>query len=970
MRRAEPLYQQALEIRKTVLGENHSDYAISLNNLALLYKSMGNYTRAEPLYQQALEIRKTALGESRLNYAQSLSNLAKLYYSMGDYTHAKPLYQQALKITKKVLGENHSDYATRLNNLAMLYYSMGDYTYAETLFKQALEITKKVLGKNHPLYAHSLNNLAVLYYSMGDYTRAEPFYQQAQQIKKTVLGKNHPDYAQSLNNLAALYRSMGEYTHAELLYRQTLEITEKILGKNHPDYAISLNNLAVLYYSIGDYAHAEPLFEQALEITKKILGKNHPNYAHSLNNLAELYRSIGNYTRAEPLYQQEQGITKKVLGKNHPDYATSLNNLAGLYHSIGDYTRAEPLYQQVLQITKKVLSENHPDYAKSLSNLAELYRSMGNYTRAEPLFKQALTIALNNKVPEITQQIYANLGQLYQAAQNYAAAIQNYDQAITITEDLRTKVTTKEHKLSYFKEKIPVYDRLIDLLTQLHHDQPNPTYAHHAFDTFERKQGRIFLEEMGQSIAKRYTGIPKVTTDQEQNLSNQIIATQTQLSEEYSKPVTQHDKTKISNLEKRLAQLQTEEQKLLETIKQNYPTYYNLKHPQPVALDILQNQILQAGELLLVYNVMEKATVLWTISRDHFEMYRLPLTEKQLLQQVKEIRLGIDNQIDTRSAIDSLQTRAIIRKDLNSVPIRYQKLSNLTYQLYNQLIPETVRPLITQAKMLYVVPTGALYAVPFEMLVTQPVHSETDDIHYLIEQLPIAYLSSASLLKTLRDNQHSVTAKQIFLAFADPAYHHPDFSPLPNTAEEAKKIAQVLKDSDALYLQENATMDTLMQLNDNKKLKDYRYLLFATHGIIPGKTSYFDQPALALAHVHPETGQGLLKMADVFALELNAELVSLSACNTGLGQNERGEGMIGLTRAFMFAGTPVIAVTLWSVDTYATEQLNVNFFEQLGKINNPAEALREVKLKMIHGIQEKYRHPYYWAPFVVFGNMN
>ncbi|MDM8546576.1 tetratricopeptide repeat protein [Candidatus Venteria ishoeyi] len=319
--------KQALKIRQQVLGE-HPDTATSLNNLALLYKAMGDYARAEPLYKQALQIKKITLAENHPSTATSLNNLALLYKTMGDYARAESLYKQALQIDKTALGENHPDYATNLNNLALLYKTMGDYARAAPFYKQALQIKKTALGENHPRYATSLNNLAVLYQAMGDYARAVPLYKQALQIDKTALGENHPGYATDLNNLALLYKTMGDYARAEPLYKQALQIRKTALGENHPNYACSLNNLAVLYQAMGDYARAVPLHKQALQIRKTALGENHPDYAQSLNNLAELYRIMGDYARAEPFYQQAQLLLQKTLGNSHPDTALALMNYA------------------------------------------------------------------------------------------------------------------------------------------------------------------------------------------------------------------------------------------------------------------------------------------------------------------------------------------------------------------------------------------------------------------------------------------------------------------------------------------------------------------------------------------------------------------------------------------------------------------------------------------------------------------
>jgi small GTP-binding protein len=233
-----------------------------LTQVGYYLQAQGQYQQAEPLWKEALEIRKQVLGTNHPDYAGSLNNLAALYKSQGRYEEAEPLVKEALEIFKQVLGTLHPAYATSLNNLAGLYEFQGRYEQAESLYQEASEIFKQVLGTRHPDYAGSLHNLAGLYQSQGRYEEAEPLYLEALEIFKQVLGTRHPDYASSLNNLANLYYSQGRYEQAEPLYQQSLEIRKQVVGTNHPDYAQSLHNLANLYYSQGRYEQAEPLLKE------------------------------------------------------------------------------------------------------------------------------------------------------------------------------------------------------------------------------------------------------------------------------------------------------------------------------------------------------------------------------------------------------------------------------------------------------------------------------------------------------------------------------------------------------------------------------------------------------------------------------------------------------------------------------------------------------------------------------------
>jgi tetratricopeptide (TPR) repeat protein len=345
---AESLHVRTTEITRSALGEHHSDYASSLNNLASLYRETGRYAEAEPLYKEAMEIRRTTLAEQHPAYAASLNNLAGLYRDMGRRAEAELLYLQAVEIHRTALGEHNSHYAASLTNLAALYHAIGRHAEAEPLFKEAIGISRTVLGEHHPDYAASLSNLADLYRATGRHAEAEPLFKEAMEIHRTALGEHHPDYASSLIGLALLYRFTNRHAEAEPLYLQAIEIYRTALGEHNSRYATSLNNLANLYVAADRYAEAEPLFRRAMEIRRTVLGEHHLDYAASLSHLSWLYEAMGRYTDAEPLLLKATEIIRVALGERHPDYAASLNDLAGLYRTMGRHAEAERLVREGL----------------------------------------------------------------------------------------------------------------------------------------------------------------------------------------------------------------------------------------------------------------------------------------------------------------------------------------------------------------------------------------------------------------------------------------------------------------------------------------------------------------------------------------------------------------------------------------------------------------------------------------------
>jgi tetratricopeptide (TPR) repeat protein len=287
-----PLYKEALEIRRRVLGNDHPDTATSINNIGGLYESMGDYVSSLSLFGEALEISRRVLGNDHPDTAGSINNMGFLYRAMGDNSKALPLYEEALKICRRVLGNDHPNTAQSINNMGALYESMGDYVSALSLFSESLEIRRRVLGNDHPDTAQSINNIGALYQAMGDNVKALPLLAESLEIRRRVLGNDHPSTAQSINNMGYLYDSMGDNVKALLLLAEALEIRRRVLGSDHPETAQGINNMGALYESMGDYVKALPLYEEALEILEHRLGSDHPNTKVVCGNLERCQRDV------------------------------------------------------------------------------------------------------------------------------------------------------------------------------------------------------------------------------------------------------------------------------------------------------------------------------------------------------------------------------------------------------------------------------------------------------------------------------------------------------------------------------------------------------------------------------------------------------------------------------------------------------------------------------------------------------
>jgi CHAT domain-containing protein/Tfp pilus assembly protein PilF len=997
--KAEPMYCQALEIRKQVLGERHPLYAQSLNNLAFLYKSHGEYSKAEPLYRQAQEIEKQVLGERHPAYATSLSNLAALYEAQGEYSKAEPLYRQAREIRKQVLGERHPDYAASLNNLAALYDTQGEYARAEPLYRQALEIYKQVLGPRHPLYADSLNNLAGLCFSQGEYAEVERLYRQVLEIRKQVVGERHPDYAASLNNLAVLYQKQGEYSQAEHMYRQALEIHKQVLGSRHPLYAQSLNNLAFLYQAQGDYAQAKALYRQALELRKRVLGERHPAYAESLNNLAILYYSQGEYAQAEHLYRQALEIRKQVLGERHPAYADSLNNLALVYDSQGEYAQAEHLYRQALEIRRQVLGERHPEYAASLHNLAGLYQAQGKYGQAALLYRQAIAALVPRpedpprEFGQLTAADFRPLPNTVTALAHYCvlleqrlgprptlvqlrAADQAFALALALHERLRQEVLQQDaSKLQHGTRELDLIPRRISLCRQLFAAEGRVADLETALATAEQSSARVFLEQLGKARALTVGRVRPEQRAKEAALRRQLRELDARLAKEQDKPFDKRDPDKVGQLLEEQNKAEAQLTALMHRMEQNYPQYAALKYPKPCSLAEARACLAPSEAALLFVLGNEKSYLVFVEGRPSpadeahgLAIYPLPRRD------------------DLTDGISLLTDRDHMER-----PAKARAAGRQAYDLLLAPVKERIR-----GKDLVIVPGGPLAYLPFEVLV--------EDGHYLIEQHRIRYAPSLTALHLVRlwEKTRAKPERPLW-ALADPVYDQADdraqgktdlvqasrdalaeylgresrgpahgaaYSRLHFTGQEAEAIRDLLGAADADVLTGLHASEAAVKAASAKGLlAQARYVHFATHGILGLDTG--QPPALVLSLVGNDgardtdggVNDGFLRLDEVTRLQLNADLVVLSACETGKGKLYAGEGVTGLARAFLYAGSRGVVASLWAVDDRETATFMAHLYGGLKDGKAAADALRAAKLEMIRD----HKPPVYWAPFILIG---
>ncbi|HEX2488424.1 MAG TPA: CHAT domain-containing tetratricopeptide repeat protein, partial [Blastocatellia bacterium] len=812
--------------------------------------------------------------------------------------------------------------------------------------------------------------------------------------RKRILGPDAPDLAAAIHDLAVLYLYKGDYPRVEPLSNRALAIQEKALGRNHPQVAASLNMLTVLYLNKGDYEKAELLAKRALAIKEKTLGPEHSSLAYYFRNLARVYDGKGEYDKAMPLYLRALAIREKTLWPEHQLVAQSLNDLANLHYNKGAYANAESLHRRVLTIREKWLGPGHKDVAESLGNLANIYRDRKDYARAEPLYLRALTILekkLGPQRPHIARAL-TNLAVFYAAKGDTREAIAVQSRANAVTEynlSLNLDTGSERQKLAFLS--ILNLKRQTDFTLSLHSQAApdNPQALDLAFTTLLRRKARG-LDAMVDTIAT----LRRHATPQDQALFDQLADARSQLAELTLKglgaSVPETSSARLKQLEENVEKLEAELSRRSAEFR---------AQAKPVTLAAVQ-AALPEDSILVEFAVYTP----WGPRTEKSGATRYIAYALSAQGQPKWVDLGATAPID--------QAAKAWRRALRNRRIDVKRLGRVVDEKVMRPVRSLLGERLGGTRRVLIAPDGLLNLIPFAALVDE-------QNQYLVERFAISYLTSGRDLLRLQTSEPSkspplIVANPVF-GKASPLAVQVDqrsgkgvaanqasaridaarifFRPLPGAEDEALAIKTVLPEASTL-LREQATEAAL------KQVRSPRILHIATHGFFFGDQGSlsrathspvnnnwqtdFDlqlgmwgaqmknpllRSGLALAGANQgnsEDSDGVLTALEAAFLDLSGtKLVTLSACDTGVGEVKDGEGVQGLRRALVLAGAESQVISLWPVSDVGSKEFMIDYYLALGQGEGRSEGLRQVQLRML---RSKYRrHPFYWAAFIQSG---
>ncbi|MBX7220170.1 MAG: tetratricopeptide repeat protein [Blastocatellia bacterium] len=966
---AEQFYQRALKIYE-LYPDLEVDIAAVLNDLAVLYKNAGNYVQAEPNFQRALALEEKLYGAEHPETIQTLSNFATLYSAKGDYQQAESMFLKVLAIREGVFGPENPFVADTLNSLGLLYDRAGNYPAAEKAYQRALAIREKALGPDHPDTSQSVNNVGTLYFAIGKYPQAELFFLRALAIREKAFGKIHNRTATTLNNLGTFYESRAEYDKAEKYFRQALEIRRQILPPTHPDLSTSLVNLGMVSKGKGDAETALPLLEQALAIREKALGPNHADVGFNLFNLGSVYELKGDLLQAETCYQKALAIQEKALGPNHSNVALTLGNLASLYRRQRKPDVAEPLQRRALEIDEKVLGQEHRVVATDLNNLAWIYWNKGDNVQALAHFQRAQEIIVKALGPThpLVATTLSNLAGVRQAANQPAQAVAALAQANDIIEqDLNQNLLSgsENQKTLYLKRTASRTDQTISL--HLLAAPQDRAAQEAALTVLLRRKGRA-LDAMTNALeALRRNQNPEV-----QKLLNEYATVAGQISAltlrgPGNKNPQQHEAL--------LNELKTNKEQLEMDISRRSVEFRT--QTTPITLAEVQKWI-PAGAVLVEYAVYQP------FDAQH-QQFGEPHLAAYLLNAAGDIRFAALGPVKPLEPVVAEFRQAIRNPANKQAKTLGRKLERAVFEPVRKLLGASTRVLLS--------PDGSLNLIPFDALVDERGR-------FLVQSYEFSYLTSGRDLLRLQNGSHSTNPP---LALANPDYAAgqgpkllgKQFQPLARLSGTAAEAAALKTLFPALntYEETRATETALTQTRRPE------FLHIGTHGYFfpdvemdsaSGNSSQRlllrDDTPVNLDKIRQENpllrsylffaganheasvgdADGILTALEAASLDLwGTKLVVLSACDTGLGDVKNGEGVYGLRRAFVLAGSESQLVSLWPVSDAGTRDLMVDFYGQLKNGAGRSAALRQIRLNFLKN--PKRAHPYFWASFILSG---
>lgn len=945
---------------------------------------LGAYPQSIELFNQALSLRRTT--GDRSEQSDLLVAIGQSYFFQNQKDKAIDPFTQALEI-RRSLGDREGEGAV-LNNLGATYSDLGDTRKAREVLEQALPLRHEPRQK-----VATLANLGRAYRAIGEKRKAIRTLEEALKLRRSL--RDRVGEADTLANIALNYADLGEQQKALDLFTQALSV-QRTAGV--------LNFTGRSYYMLGAQEAALQHFEQALAAARN--AKNRNIEADVLNSMALAHWSLEDYPKAIATLNQALPIAIEI--KARATESAILNNYGRVYSSQGDQRKAIEYYEKALPLIRQ--SGNPNNEAALLNNLGFAYEALGESAKALNFHQQALRISSDVRDGRREAKVRYGIARIESSRNRLKQAREQMEKTIKLAESQRSKLNSPDLRAEFRASAQQYYDLYIDVLMRMGKRVPGKIRNQligEALQVSEQARARSLVELLTEAGANIRQGVDAALIERERDLQDQI---NDKTTEQINLMRDGKKADQSATVAKELEQLTVELGEVQIQIRSNSPRYASLIQPQPLTANEIQKQILNPWSLLLEYSLGEERSYLWVVSQNSIRSFTLP--------KRSVIEAAAKRFYDLATARNQFVPGETVRQKQARIASADAESQQAAAALSKLIIAPAAS--LLGNKRLVIVADGALQYIPFAALPLNP-QSATRNTRLsrpLISLHEIVTLPSATTLAALRNEtaERKPAAKTVAV-IADPVFEAKDdrikivsikadgksedksgkkvekpSSPvendpsrilviksakdsgagggdfpiprLPNTRREAETILSLVSDEagksafDFAATRETATGDDLGQ---------YRILHYATHGFLNGFNPELSGLVLSLVDEQGKPQNGYLLAPEIYNLKLPAtDLVVLSACQTGLGKEVKGEGIIGLTRGFMYAGSPRVVVSLWNVNDRATADLMKHFYEaMLSKDQRPAEALRSAQLQLLRSKQ--WQSPYFWAAFGLQG---
>ena len=904
-------YQQAGHLyRRAARWER---YVSSLNQVAYNMCKTSPVDSVRAVAQQAGQASRRYLGAKHVETGRSYVILGEIARNQGDYRQALTYGQQALQILQRDDASQPLVLADVYEHMGLVYVGTAQYDSAMYFSKQGLALRSR--GGERPLkVAISYDNIGNVYHHQGENDRALSYYQRALTIVRESGEEHHPYLAEIYSHLGSIHRDKGLYDQALLYNLKALAFFEKWRGV-HPDVALAYNNLGLTYRAKGLYNQALKCHRRAIKIQQQWFDVDHPDMVKSYNNLGTVYRERAVYDSALLCHQRALKILQGYSPEEHTRRAITLTRIGRVHHQQKEYVRALSAYRDALLANGASFADTslyaNPGIKRYLHGMQMLYTLEA---KAKTLTALGLP-AVAYDTYQLTDSLLTHLSQSY---------------------------ATQADKVTLASIAKRLRERGIQTALERYESTHDQQYLQTAFRFCEQSKAGVLTEALSTLEAQRFGQVP-----------DSLLMIEASLKAERSFYRSQLNGADSSYYKRSLFAVDRRYDSLIQVLESQFPDYFQLKYAAHTATVASVQSKLSPDEVMVSYFMGDSARYAFAVTAATCQVYTLSS------DTVLDAQLSALHQVlrSDQATIDDFQQPA--------------------HALYEQLLAPVLEDhQLAGIKRLTIIQDGVLSYLPFDLLLATVPTQETSyaNLPYLVRDYTIRYGYSATWLFYPFSRAKRSVLNQ-YVAFA-PAYLYDvpnqtlpklaegrfsrTLAPLRYNRQEAKNIRQYLPG--VTYTDGNAT-----EQNFKEEAQHYRVIHLAMHAQVDDKNPMNSR----LVFSAPKQGQqqdGYLNAYELYDMNLSADLTVLSACETGYGKLERGEGVMSLARAFAYAGCPSIIMSHWLVDDATSAQLMDYFYRFLSEGMPKDEALRRAKLSYLETTSIQKAHPYFWSNFVLIGD--